>query len=177
MGEIRRNVGVPLLWIALTWMVGCGPARDTGSPSSNDVPNVKNVAPPVSTKVEAKIVAEELGRLEGTWAYELQVVEGREIAIEGEPIIIRGDELIRTMRGNRPPLKSKIVIDPTTSPKQIDDNLVLPVGSKRRTGIYELDGDRLKLCYDNRYEQRPTRFESKPDTSMVLTVLKRQAAK
>jgi uncharacterized protein (TIGR03067 family) len=142
------------------------------------------VRQPLSSNVDPKVIPEELRQLEGVWFYELQIVEGRVIpAAENtkDTITFRGDTVVRTV--TRPdgkaiiPLNSKIAIDPTVTPKQMDDELSLPIGKSKRLGIYSLEGDRLKLCYDNKGKQRPTEFESKPGTSIVLTVLRRQDAK
>ena len=79
--------------------------------------------------------------------------------------------------GAFPPLRSTLALDPTTSPKQMDDTLSTPVGTTRRIGIYKLDGDQLTLCYNNTGKQRPGEFESKPGSSLALTILRRQKAK
>jgi uncharacterized protein (TIGR03067 family) len=140
--------------------------------------------PAVGANVDSKTVADERGRLEGAWVYERQVVEGREIPIENlrsETIIIKGASVVRSASSNSgerlSSIKSTISIDPTVTPKQIDDDLALPTGTKRRPGIYQLDGDRLTLCYDNKGKQRPSTFESPAGSSLVLTVLRRQTGR
>lgn len=60
-------------------------------------------------------------------------------------------------------------LDSTKKPTQID----LDVNSQTLKGIYELDGDTLKLCYNLITRDRPTEFASKPDTGLVLVVHKR----
>ena len=62
-------------------------------------------------------------------------------------------------------------LDPEKKPKWIDltdEGRVMP-------GIYEVDGDTLRICFSERGgDDRPTAFESKPNSSNdVLIVLKR----
>jgi uncharacterized protein (TIGR03067 family) len=63
-------------------------------------------------------------------------------------------------------------LDPTKKPKWID----LKEGDRAMPGIYELDGDTLKVCYPERGKgKRSTAFESKPDSvNDVLVVLRRE---
>jgi len=41
------------------------------------------------------------------------------------------------------------------------------------TGIYELDGDTLRVCFVPQGEQRPTEFVSKPGTKVTIIEYKR----
>jgi uncharacterized protein (TIGR03067 family) len=61
-------------------------------------------------------------------------------------------------------------LDATRSPKQID----FIRGKSRQIGIYELDGDQLKLCVGPA-DDRPKEFKTKPRTDHSLFVLKRKA--
>ncbi|WP_159452170.1 TIGR03067 domain-containing protein [Singulisphaera sp. GP187] len=65
-------------------------------------------------------------------------------------------------------------LDPTSTPKAID--LVLPTGTTLR-GIYDLDGDRLKLCFTGPSGKaamaRPTGF-SVPGSGARLVVIERE---
>jgi uncharacterized protein (TIGR03067 family) len=66
-------------------------------------------------------------------------------------------------------------LDPTANPKAID--LVLPDFSTMR-GIYDLDGDRLKICFSGpsgkAAKTRPTAF-SVPGSGARLVILERDA--
>ena len=60
-------------------------------------------------------------------------------------------------------------LDATKSPRQID----FIRGKIRQVGIYELDGDSLKLCVGPA-DDRPKEFKTKPRTDHSLFVLKRK---
>ncbi len=63
-------------------------------------------------------------------------------------------------------------LDATKKPKWID----LTEGDKTTLGIYELDGDKLKICFpEGGKKERSTAFESKPNSvNDVLITLKRE---
>jgi uncharacterized protein (TIGR03067 family) len=60
-------------------------------------------------------------------------------------------------------------LDTTQSPRRID----FVRGKARQLGIYELDGDSLKLCVGPA-DDRPTEFKTKPRADHSLFVLKRK---
>ena len=61
-------------------------------------------------------------------------------------------------------------LDVSKTPKWID----LTVGGEKQAGIFELKGDDLKICSNEKSGgKRPTRFESKPDSEHFLLVFKR----
>jgi uncharacterized protein (TIGR03067 family) len=156
-----------MLFPLLIHSIGCG----SNSPQAGPVDNAN---------VEPKAMADELANLAGTWVYERQVVEGREAQMDKDRIVIKANIVVRTVHSTDgeelTPLRSKISIDPTANPKQMDDILSVPIlGDRRRTGIYLLEGDRLTLCYDNTGASRPSAFESPAGSSIVLSVLRRQS--
>ncbi len=70
--------------------------------------------------------------------------------------------------------QASLKLDPTKKPKQAD--LAFSEGElkgKTLLGIYDLDGDNLKLCYSPG-KDRPTEFASKPGSGQVLFLLKRE---
>jgi uncharacterized protein (TIGR03067 family) len=142
--------------------------------------NRKPSGTPVGATVDPKVITAELGSLAGTWVYERQVVEGHEVPIaelRQDTIVITGNSLVRNSSradGKGLTINSSISVDPTTSPKQMDDDANLGFRISRRPGIYKLEGNMLTLCYDNKGAQRPTVFESPEGSSFALTVLRRQ---
>jgi uncharacterized protein (TIGR03067 family) len=145
--------------------VGCGPSAS---------------GPGVGANVDAKVKANDMAALEGTWRYERQVVEGREIDVAGmgkSHIVISGDTLVRHVYSGQTVISqsAKLWIDPTLSPKQMDQDQSGPLGVSRRPSIYKIEGDRLTLCWNNSDSTRPLSFDSPEGSSFVLSVLKRQA--
>ncbi len=65
------------------------------------------------------------------------------------------------------------VIDPSKTPKHSD--AVFKVGdvTSKTKGIYEVDGDNMKICYALPGKDRPTEFSAKAGSGQVLIVYKR----
>lgn len=66
-------------------------------------------------------------------------------------------------------IEGTVKLDSTQKPKTID----LDVNGRILKGIYELEGDTLKMCYNLTHEERPTEFVSKPDSGLIVIVHKR----
>jgi uncharacterized protein (TIGR03067 family) len=65
-------------------------------------------------------------------------------------------------------------LDPSKTLKEIDASGVVLPGKRERSfpGIYEVDGDTLRWCVDNRAKERPTEFRT--HAGKYLLILKRQ---
>jgi uncharacterized protein (TIGR03067 family) len=107
--------------------------------------------------------------LAGTWV----VVAAEDGGKKAEPLIgarvvIAGNTL--TLKIGEPAGGLHFRLDPTKTPKQIDFEK-----SKDETlrGIYALNGDTLKLCFNTGSEKRPATFETTKGSSHRLMVLKR----
>jgi uncharacterized protein (TIGR03067 family) len=61
------------------------------------------------------------------------------------------------------------LLDSSKTPKIID----LEVNGQTLPGIYEIEGDTFKICYNLNNPERPTEYVSKPDSGVVLVVHKR----
>jgi uncharacterized protein (TIGR03067 family) len=123
----------------------------------------------------------DLAKMQGVW----QVVRGEE---DGEPssdyllqnlkLTIKGDQLGLTGHDLAAEKASKLTvkIDPSTTPRCID--LMIDAGSLKGDvleGIYEWQGDGLKLCLHLTRGNRPLEFDTSKGSNRVLFVLKRQA--
>jgi uncharacterized protein (TIGR03067 family) len=65
-------------------------------------------------------------------------------------------------------------IDPSKSPKAIDVTITEgPSKGVVMLGIYEFDGDTLKVCFDSEGKKRPTEFKSPAGSATFVNVHKR----
>lgn len=131
---------------------------------------------PVSLRLALK---QELDQLQGDWRVVSSQV-GDEKALEEEfkkrRITITGDKLIYE-HGNEQNEKKEgtIKLDPKT--KAFDWTLTYPEAVGTMLGIYELNGDDLKIGFgnDSQVQVRPTRFVIGKEDVVFLLVLKRNA--
>ena len=71
----------------------------------------------------------------------------------------------------------EIKLDIDKKPKTIDfTNLIGENKDKTEPGIYAFDGDKLKLCLDEKRKGRPTVFEGKESETYSVIVLKKKPA-
>jgi uncharacterized protein (TIGR03067 family) len=70
----------------------------------------------------------------------------------------------------------QITVDGDNDPKTIDFIfLERPDKGKKSLGIYKLEGkDKIVLCWSDPGKERPTKYESKPDSGILLQVLVRK---
>jgi uncharacterized protein (TIGR03067 family) len=108
-------------------------------------------------------------KLQGKWIVESFEYNGNQVD--------RLKEAVREFKDGKYSLTPKAgegiegtaTLDATKKPKTID----LDINSRVLKGIYELEGDTLKMCYNLTKDERPTEFTSKPDTGLILIVHKR----
>ena len=80
--------------------------------------------------------------------------------IESIRFTFKDRKLTVSRNGQTDAKQGEYKLDPTSKPKSID--LIEPGGGRNTLGIYELDGDTLKICLAERQNAvRPTEF--KPD--------------
>jgi uncharacterized protein (TIGR03067 family) len=123
-------------------------------------------------------VKKEMARLEGTWSVKALTVDGKQVPeedISKLKVVLKGDTYTLEADG-KVAEEGTWTIDPTKKPKTIDttpktgDNK-----GKPSQGIYQLDGDTLKMCFGpTGKEDRPKEFESKEGTKYELGVYKRE---
>jgi uncharacterized protein (TIGR03067 family) len=123
--------------------------------------------------------AKALEKFQGTWTFESVEVDGKkESSAWGEKL----KNLKITFAGNKFTVKKgdKVVqagtqkLDPSKSPKAVDATVTEGNGKGRKMlGIYEIEGDTLKVCFDPEGKKRPTEFKSTAGSSTVLIVHKR----
>jgi uncharacterized protein (TIGR03067 family) len=119
----------------------------------------------------------DLERMQGDWAADSYVQDGVEVPRDD------AQSLFRTVKGNGYTVfrfnkaigKGTFTLDATKRPRAIDAR---PAAGKGEAppilGIYELDGDTLKLCFAMPGKERPAAFTSRPGSGHVLTVWRRE---
>ena len=121
----------------------------------------------------------EYAKLEGTWQVVSLEVDGMMIpkeTIKNSKLIIKSKEF--TMKENIATYKGTFSIDPSKKPKTIDIKFTEgPEKGNTSLGIYEIDGDDLKLCLSVTAKERPTEFTAKPKSGHGFEVLKREKPK
>jgi uncharacterized protein (TIGR03067 family) len=126
-------------------------------------------------------VEKELKKLQGTWKVTRMEVDGIKIplkAFEKVAVVIAGDKLSFRDKGKTYE-EVECVLDPSKKPREIDLHYVS--GLKKgvvETGIYELQGDVLRICQllkTAKKKQRPSELESPKGSAQQLMVLKRMA--
>ena len=125
-------------------------------------------------KVDAK---KELKSLQGTWVMVGLEVNGETVPekkLAGTTLVIKKDKYTVKVKDNSH--ETTIEIDPTKDPKAID--MYFPNGTelpKLSKGVYELDGDTLKICrHQMPGEDRPTQIGSWPNTNLFVVTWKRK---
>jgi uncharacterized protein (TIGR03067 family) len=119
--------------------------------------------------------------LQGTWIATSIEINGKpappdtvkrtRFTFQGEKLLVRHEE----HEGKEVEWTYKIV--PDKSPKQIDIVSVQSSGTKKTLhGIYEVNGDELKICFENggKPANRPKKFATNKENEEALIVFKRQ---
>ena len=118
----------------------------------------------------------EVRKFQGTWTIESSVTGGEEIPpgeLKGVVVIFEGDK--HTVKKGDEVIQVGIQkLDPSKSPKTIDVTMTEGLNKGAvMLGIYEIDGDTLKVCFDPQGKKRPTEFKSAPGSQTFVNVHKR----
>jgi uncharacterized protein (TIGR03067 family) len=116
----------------------------------------------------------EMAKFQGTWTFVSMEVNGKQQPSEdfNKYTVVLKDDQWTVSEGDKIAAKVTFKPDPTKKPKTID---LVDVEKKRLIrGIYSFERDTLTVC-DRGAEKgdRPTEFGTKPDSGVVLFVLKR----
>jgi uncharacterized protein (TIGR03067 family) len=119
---------------------------------------------------EEDAIAKETAKLQGAWKFiSLERDQKPEEEFKKYTAVLKGD-LWTVAAGDRIAARTVFRPDPTKTPKTID---LIDIDKGRIIrGIYSLQGDTLTVC-DRGEKARPTEFTTKPDSGLVLFVLKR----
>ena len=132
----------------------------------------KDAKPFESMLTDPALARADLDRCQGAWRMISVEDDGRKLTdkqLEGRSIFVEGDRL-RFRSGDKVLSEYTLKIDPTWQPKEID----LTKGKDTSFGIYQLDGNELKLCLTQKTgAERPDAWNASAGTGRVLMVFKR----
>ena len=128
-------------------------------------------------KADAKA---EMKKMEGTWTIEKTLANGKEGIPDEERmkarLVIKGNKRTITVDGETV-AESSYTLDPSAKPKGITIKVLTGgLEGKELKGIYELEGDTLKIAVGLDGET-PKNFESKEGNNVLLQVFKRAKEK
>jgi uncharacterized protein (TIGR03067 family) len=134
------------------------------------------IAALVSAADKGDKAKEDKKNLQGAWKLMSFEVAGKgddDTKDENRELVIEGDK-ITVMNEGKEVEQNSFTLDPTKKPKCIDvTSLTGEEKGKKRLGVYELDGDNLKICIEDKAETRPAEFKTKEGGNQILVVLKR----
>jgi len=123
----------------------------------------------------------DLNKLKGAW--KATSVEAGGMALPDELL----DKITFTITGDKYTFKSPddngvetveegtLKLDAAKKPAQMDINITKGKDEgKKQYGIYELDGDTMKVCFTPPEEERPKDFTTKEGSKNVVMLFKRQ---
>jgi uncharacterized protein (TIGR03067 family) len=119
-----------------------------------------------------------MSELDGKWACQSATVNGKTLDDD------TAKSLVLTLKGAQYKTESNLgvlfdstyTIDEQSDPKHIDMMGIGELAGKIGKGIYELDGDRLTMCYTMPGKERPQRFECLAGSEAHLLVWRRVGA-
>ncbi len=123
----------------------------------------------VSGVVVTAVRADDYDKIEGTWRLTRAEAGGKKVAavkLGKQDIVIKGGKMQTPDQDDAVSFK----LDPSQDPKAID----IYEGRNTIPGIYALDGDELKLCYERGAKMRPTKFATQSGSRLIVYVFKRQ---
>src|SRR5262245_5653058 len=118
----------------------------------------------------------ELKKLEGVWQITSGEQDGKSIdSIKRDEVTVSRDNFTVHHDG-KVEFTATIQLDPNKKPKAVDLRITSEKHKgKTVLGIYELNGDDLKLCITGAgAKSRPTDFSAKPGSDYLAVVLKRE---
>lgn len=116
-------------------------------------------------------------KIQGTWKFVSVEMEGKKEEAKDQVIIFQGDKFTVKV-GDMVVQAGTQKFDPSKKPATVDATITEGEGKGTiMLGIYELDGDNLKSCFDMQGKKRPTEFKTTPDSGTFLAVLKRAEKK
>jgi uncharacterized protein (TIGR03067 family) len=118
----------------------------------------------------------EQAKFQGTWVIESAQADGKEIpsdVFKSFKMTFKGDAYAVQMGQEK--IEGAFRLDPSANPKKID---IQPENGPDRgrvqAGVYEFDGDKLKICAAPPGKDRPAGFDTKDKPGQTLLILRKQ---
>jgi uncharacterized protein (TIGR03067 family) len=161
MTHFRSCIRCPIAAVLLLVAVAPGQAP----PARADEPSPRQAA------------KDDLKKLQGTWICVSMEREGDEMpaeAIKGSMVMYE-DDRATLYRDGEVFRRALVTLDPARSPKRINSwDLGGPYEDQTNPGIYEVDGDTLKICFSRPGAERPTEFTTKKGPALLYLVYQRK---
>jgi uncharacterized protein (TIGR03067 family) len=131
---------------------------------------------PITLADDKVNLEKEVKKFQGTWTFESSEAGGEKLladGLKGLVLIFEGDKHT-VKKGDEVIQVGTQKLDPSKSPKTIDVTMTEgPQKGAVMLGIYEINGDTLKVCFDAEGKKRPTEFKSAPGSQTFVNVHKR----
>ncbi len=120
----------------------------------------------------------DLEKMQGTWTVVAMESKGRKVPSDdlkkSELRLSIQDDNFAYQASKKILREGTIRIDPEQKPKTLDSSETGPGGQAQATvGIYEIDGDTLRVCFAPAGEQRPKKFTTGPKSPASIVVYQR----
>jgi uncharacterized protein (TIGR03067 family) len=128
---------------------------------------------------KADAAAKDLAEMQGKWQIVEDETNGEALKGEGAVILIEKEFIIGLDGDGKPESKSSIKLDPSKSPKEMDQTFIFLRGIPKAKGtlyqsIYQLEKDMLKIATTVApYRGRPEEFTTKKGSHFIVLTYKR----
>lgn len=131
----------------------------------------------LSAGAGADDAAKELEKLQGTWTVTIVELDGKPATDEQKKrvsqLVVKGDKYTILVDGKKID-GGTLKVDPAKKPKVMDATPEEgPLKGKALAGVYELEGDDMKVCFAQPDKDRPTELKTKAGTLQILFSYKR----
>jgi uncharacterized protein (TIGR03067 family) len=127
--------------------------------------------------VNRQAAKDDLKKFQGTWECVAMEREGDVIpadSFKGSTAVYE-DDRVTLFRDGEVFRRGIVTLDPSKSPKRINTwDLGGPYADDTVPGIYEVDGDTLKICFSRPKVARPSEFTTKKEPGFLYCVYKRK---
>ena len=127
---------------------------------------------PTTAAVPSRMASSQISELEGEWQMVSGISDGAQMDPQGVKYgrrVSRGD-LTTVLFGPQVYFRAQVTLDASKTPKTIDYGYTEGVNAgKTQPGIYELDGNSLKICVAATGQARPADFSTSAGDGRTLT--------